>query len=504
MKSFLISILMLAAVIPTICHAEKRVALVIGNGNYQMVTPLTNPTKDAHAIAEKLKSLNFQVVEGYDVDILTLQQKIREFSHVAVDADINLFYYAGHGLGVGGKNYLVPVDARFESSADLDFETVEVDTVMRQMQASHGVSLVFLDACRDNPFMASAVSKSLSSGARAVTISRGLVPVEIVDAGKGMAVAFATSPGDVAYDGEGDHSPFTNALLKYIDKPNTSISEVMAYVTGDVRTSTNDRQKPWLNASLTGPVVLNPVATVVASNETAVIPASNPTVSTANGGGANGAGANVAGATDRLEDQKALFSIATSSDRADDYSAYLDVFPNGLFAGNAHKALDRLQATAVLQNATRSGQTLIPSQTVANAPVVLAVTPDMRAMPANLGTEAALAMDRTKVRELQARLNLDGVNSGTPDGSLGPGSRSAILQWQSLQGLVPTSYFNAVQLEYLKNRTDAAYQIWAVNNPPPKPSTARRSTSSGRSRAQGDAVAAFIFGSVLGGMLASH
>lgn len=459
---FLIALIGLTAILlPGLAAAERRVALVIGNSDYQAVAPLANPKRDAAAVAAKLRALDFEVIEGYDLDIYSLQQSVRSFSREARTADITLFFYAGHGLGIGGKNYLVPVDARFEDPAALEFETVKLDTVMRQMQASNGASLVFLDACRDDPAMTNAVSRSLSTGTRSVSVGQGLVAVEVPDNGKGTAIAFATSPGDVAFDGDGLHSPFTAALLEHIDRPNTALSEIMAYVNGDVRNATNQRQKPWYNQSLTAPVVLNrvtaPLAAPVTSLESVAVP---PDATSA--------------AVPDLAAQKALFDVAVQSDREEDYRVYLQVFPGGLFALNARAAIDRLSERSDPEPESPPARAATLAVEEPSGPLRLVVTEALRAMPATPETEKALDMDSAKRREVQARLLLSQANVGAPDGDFGPNTRRGISAWQTGKGLVATSYLNAAQLQLLMADTEAAWQTWSAANPVPaaRPSSA--------------------------------
>lgn len=430
--------------------AERRVALVVGNGAYQSVTPLANPRSDATAMAVKLRTLGFEVIEGYDVDIYTLQARVRDFARALRGVDVALFYYAGHGLGIDGRNYVVPVDARFEDPTALAFEAVELDTVLSQMQLAHGVSLVFLDACRDNP-MAKSLARSLKGTSRSTVVGTGLAAVDIVEPGRGTAIAFATSPGDVAADGDGAHSPFTEALLRNIDRPNTSISEVMSYVTGEVRAATGDAQRPWLNASLTGPVVLNPVAAIPApqvSTEDTAVPSAATDASVAD-----------------LQAQKALFDVALATDRPEDYRAYLDRFPAGLFVANARNALDRTarSATPSVPPAVAGRGSDAPIE-----PLVLTPGERVRALVADAAAEAALEMDRAKRAEVQTRLNLSGVagaQAGKPDGSFGTGTRRAIAAWQAGQGVPASGYINAPQLEILMASTDATYRGWVAANP---------------------------------------
>ena len=131
--------------------AERRLALVVGNGAYMHSTPLANPVNDADAMANKLEALGFETYVGFDLDKIGMERLLRDFARASRDSDVNLFFYAGHGMSVNGTNYLVPVDAVFEDETALDFEAVSVDFVTRQMSLSNAVNLVFLDACRDNP-----------------------------------------------------------------------------------------------------------------------------------------------------------------------------------------------------------------------------------------------------------------------------------------------------------------------------------------------------------------
>ena len=236
----------------TIANAERRVALVLGNSQYQHAVPLTNPVRDAQAMAERLKKLDFEVVSGFDQTKSQTQATIAQFAKQVRGADIALFFYAGHGLQVSGKNYLLPVDAALEDETSLDFEAVSVDFVLRQMSRETSIRLVFLDACRDNP-LAEVLAKTAGvSGA-----SSGLAEIPIENGGAGTLVAFAASPNQLAYDGSGEHSPFTAALLQRIGESNVSITEAMNRVTSDVFKATAGKQRPWINVSLTTEVVLH-------------------------------------------------------------------------------------------------------------------------------------------------------------------------------------------------------------------------------------------------------
>jgi uncharacterized caspase-like protein len=232
----------------------RRIALVLGNAAYQKVPALPNPVVDAKAIAAKLEELHFEVISGYDLTKLQTQETIARFAKAVRGADVALFFYAGHGMQVDGNNYLLPVDAALEDETSLDFETVQINFILRQMSRETGLRLVFLDACRDNP-----LAKAFGERSETGSVSSGLAEIQIEKSGKGTLVAFATSPNDVAYDGTGEHSPFTTALLAHVGEPGLPLTAAMTKVTGDVVKATGGLQRPWVNLSLTDDVILNPV-----------------------------------------------------------------------------------------------------------------------------------------------------------------------------------------------------------------------------------------------------
>lgn len=228
--------------------AEKRVALVIGNSAYTNAGELPNPANDARDMAEALKSVGMEVILGLDLDKRAFDAKVHEFARAVADADVALLYYAGHGLQVGLHNYLVPVDARLEGERDLDFETVGLDFILRQMELDREgrTSIVFLDACRDNPL---ARNLARSMGTRSLSIGRGLAEVQ---GGVGTFIAYSTKPGDVAADGTGRNSPFAAALVKAVRTPGKSLTALMVEVRKEVLAATANRQVPWDHSALTG------------------------------------------------------------------------------------------------------------------------------------------------------------------------------------------------------------------------------------------------------------
>jgi uncharacterized caspase-like protein len=228
--------------------AQKRVGLVIGNSAYKHATALANPANDANDMGAALKELGFEVILGLDLDKRGFDQRVREFSRALPDAETGVFYYAGHGLQVLGRNFLIPVDAQLQSERDLDFEASSLDFILKQMELDRDgkTSIVFLDACRDNPL---AGNLARSMGTRSAGVGRGLAQVQ---AGVGTFVAYSTQPGNVALDGQERNSPFTAALATSIKEPGRNLTSVMIDVRRKVLAATNGRQVPWDHSALTG------------------------------------------------------------------------------------------------------------------------------------------------------------------------------------------------------------------------------------------------------------
>jgi tetratricopeptide (TPR) repeat protein len=239
-----------SAVVSVAPPIGRRVALVIGNGRYQHAAQLPNPPNDAADIALALRKLGFDVVEGRDLGKREMEDKIREFGRKLERADLALLFYAGHGMQVAGRNYLVPVDAKLERAGDLSLDTIEVGQILAQMEAEKRVNLVFLDACRDNP-LARSFSRSL--GTRSTSVGSGLAAIQ---SAVGTLIAYATQPENVALDGDGRNSPFTAALLKHMATPSLEISALMKRVRADVIAATHEKQVPWDHSSLVGDVIL--------------------------------------------------------------------------------------------------------------------------------------------------------------------------------------------------------------------------------------------------------
>src|SRR5215470_11176379 len=245
-KSFFVFIALFAfAGIATDVHANQRVALVIGNSAYQHTAKLDNPKNDATDMAAVLKQLGFQVIDGFDLDKVAFERKVRDFSVALREAEVGLFFYAGHGLQVAGQNYLVPIDAKAETADALDWEMVRLDLVHRTMERATTTNIIFLDACRNNPL---ARNLARAMGTRSTEIGRGLAAVE---SGVGTLISFSTQPGNVALDGSGRNSPFAGALLRQLKAgAKRDLSAILIDVRNDVMHATRNKQVPWEHSAL--------------------------------------------------------------------------------------------------------------------------------------------------------------------------------------------------------------------------------------------------------------
>jgi len=218
--------------------AADRVALVIGNSAYQNASQLTNPANDSRAISDKLATLGFDVTLQEDLSGQGMRMALGLFAESALRAEIALVFYAGHGIEMSGRNYLIPVDARMRSEATAQFEALALDDVIAAVNQAGRLGVVMLDACRDNPF---AASMQRNSGTR--SMSRGLAPIS-VEGQDGLVISFAAQEGSTAADGDGQHSPYTTALLQVLDEPGLEVGRVFRKVRAQVRNATGGGQVP--------------------------------------------------------------------------------------------------------------------------------------------------------------------------------------------------------------------------------------------------------------------
>jgi Caspase domain len=289
---------------------EARLALVIGNSAYP-TAPLPNPVHDARLMASTLQALGFTVVEAFDADQKTLKRVLQEFGERLERSGrdtVGLFYYAGHGIQVGGTNYLIPIDANIARESDVEIEAVSAQAVLATLDyARNRLNLILMDACRNNPY-----ARSFRSAAR------GLARM---DAPNGSLIAYATAPGAVAADGRGNNSPYTEALTRAMQEPGVPIEQVFKNARRAVMAETQNQQVPWESSSLTSDFYF------MAKPETGAEPA----LPVAQG----------------QIDREALFwqSIKDSGNR-EDFEEYLRQFPHGLFHGLARQRLADLSGAS--------------------------------------------------------------------------------------------------------------------------------------------------------------
>lgn len=218
--------------------AEKRVALVIGNGNYE-TAPLRNPVNDATLVSATLREIGFDVISRTDVNLSGMKSAVKEFSRKIQNGAVGLFYYAGHGMQSGGRNFLIPIGAQIEAEGDLVLEGLDLNVVLEQMGAAQNrLNIVILDACRNNPF-----TRSFRS------YSQGLAQV---NAPAGTFIAYATAPGQTASDGKGQNGLYTQELIANLRAPGLPIEEVFKRVRVEVKQKSGGVQIPWDASSLEG------------------------------------------------------------------------------------------------------------------------------------------------------------------------------------------------------------------------------------------------------------
>lgn len=465
--------------------SQNRIALVIGNSAYSYAQRLSNPSNDAEAIASALRRIGFNVIYGIDLDYFEMQSILEKFSDAIYDADTALFFYAGHGIQTDGRNYLIPVDAKLRRWSDLRFRAVDIDVFLDEMRETD-VDILFLDACRDNPFDIAFER----GGNRSVTPARGLA--EITDP-KGSFIAFATEPGNVALDGKGKHSPFTESLLRHIETPNLEIGAMMARVRVDVLKMTDGKQHPWSSSSLVGEYFLAP-SDLVESTDVAAI--------------AGQTGRDLDGYSAQVIELEFWRSINVL-DTEDAYSTYLGIYPQGVFAPIANLRLKEIRNSPERQGqyskapassdegASRAEHvpdleapvagsslaggvedTLSKTSTdklVSNIDTYVGEEKNSPAVKENNSSkkseilpseelekavESGLGLSRSDRKEVQRRLTLIGFNTRGVDGVFGPNTRKALSEWQKSAGLGTNGYLNEESYAQLMRDSEGPFASW--------------------------------------------
>ena len=309
---------MLVAFTPAGAQAAGRVALVVGNSAYEQTSLLANPVNDAEAVGAALERIGFDVTVLRNADEDAMDDALGELAEASTGADVSLLFYAGHGMEMNGANYLIPVDARLASASAVPLETIPLDSVLGAM-ANARTRIVILDACRNNPF-----ARSMRGATRANVRSGGLAAVA---SGEGLLVAYAAAAGDVAADGDGsENSPYTTALLEHLERPGVDVRIMLGDVGAAVMARTGDQQ-PFISASLSGEHHLNPLV-------------GEHYLSGSGGGGVTD------GPPDpvRAQQETVFWQSAANSTDAADFEAYLERWPNGVYASLARNRLAALRA----------------------------------------------------------------------------------------------------------------------------------------------------------------
>lgn len=464
----LLASLMCMALSVSAAKADRRVAFVVGNGSYKNVAQLPNPPIDAKAMAATLRNVGFEVIEGSNLSRDQMTEKLLDFGRKAQGSDIALFYYAGHGIAVSGTNYLLPVDADIKSEMDVKLgAAINIDLTLEQTMGDAKVKLVFLDACRDNPFAAKIKSNSAT---RSVNVQSGLAEMK---SGEGTLIAFATGPGQTALDGqEGNNSPFTRALIDNITKPGVEIQQAMTSVRAQVNEETRKGQLPWGHTNLTGSVYLNqaPATQVAAAAPTAtgIVPA---------------APASSEGV--ELE----YWRSVKESNKPEELNAYLSAYPNGQF-----KALALARLAAIKSGPSTATRTL-------NAGIDPATFTD----EATQLTEDQIGLSKTQRRDVQRRLTGLGFDT-KQTGVFNDETRAVLKRWQAARGYPSSGYLNKNQHKALLSEVVAAPPVASDNSQ----KAARRAASAPapssappppQRSSPGDAAGAAFVGGVVGGMM---
>ena len=393
-----------------------RVALVIGNGAYEHVPELKNPKNDSEDLANALTAVGFEVLLHTDQSQGSMLDTLRGFRRKAARAEIALIYFAGHGIEIDRQNYLIPVDAVLETDSDINFEAVPLDTMIFAASGASRLSMVIVDACRNNPFAASIQRTNASR-----SIGRGLSAVEPT---KNTLVAYAAKEGTTAADGAGRNSPYAEALIKALNEPNLEVGLMMRRVRDQVLDTTSGQQEPFVYGSLS--------AEQIFLNDTRGLSLVAPKPETPQTQGASAA-------------EIAFWqSIAETSDPAE-LESYLARYPNGLFSVLAEARVARLR------NAE-------PGPKDAFKPLVPQVDPDV-AEPTQ--PEPSRALTRREVIELQERLSALGHSLGRADGIPGRRTATAVRAFERSQDLPETGEASLPVLAALRDKvTDADLEDW--------------------------------------------
>lgn len=381
---------------------ERRVALVIGNSDYVHVPQLVNPANDADDIARTLRQMDFVVTLRHDLDDRGMRLALRDFRAVAEGADVALIYYAGHGVQIDNTNFMIPVNAELQRDADVEFEAIQLETMLQAVEPAGGLRIVLVDACRNNPFLVG-MRRSVASR----SLGRGLGKVEI----DGVVVGFAARDGTVALDGTGRNSPYARALLDHLGEPGLELGKLFRKVRDAVLNATGGAQEPFFYGSLPAEDIF-------------LVPP-EPTL-----------------AMQTIDVDPSIFGDFAEADRTDTpegWAAFLErqgrVRDNPLvrLAGQRLAALHVPEAAE--PGVSVEAPTAVPE---AEPPVKLNRSPPAW-LTAPLRPDGTYELDLDSRRAVQRALNMAGYATGGIDGQFGPMTRRAITAIRAEAGLPPGS-----------------------------------------------------------------
>lgn len=437
----------------------KRIALVIGNGAYQKVPVLDNPGNDATDIAEALQSLGFEVIKGTNTDRMQMKRLINEFGEKLVRSKgVGLFYYAGHGIEVRGRNFLIPVDADIAREFQTEFEAIDVNLILTSMDdANNGFNIVVLDACRNNPF------------SRGWTRSGDTGGLANVNAPTGTFIAFAAAPGRTASDGKGTRNGiFTGALLKNLKRPNLKLEEVFKATREGVIALTGGNQVPWDSSSIQGDFYFNFSKTVepqTQANSTAPVlkPTPLPT-------------ATPVSIMQDFDGQGAYWNEMRNRDNRSGYELYLAEYPTGKHSAEAKDRIDKFKQDELTRLKNAEQAKWLESQRLNTKDAYQAYLSSYPnggfAADARAGLKALeIMVERAKWRDAQDLNTKDGYTAYLatyPNGEFAAEARSGIkaienrddqAKWDEVQILNRKSAFQSYLSTYPNGKYSvAAYQ----------------------------------------------
>jgi hypothetical protein len=393
---------------------EKRVALVIGNSAYENVSVLANPKNDAADMSVALTDIGFEVTKIEDADFASMRKALRQFSKQARNARIALVYFAGHGMEVDRQNYLIPTDAVLASDQDIEYEAISIDLLNRSVSGASGLSMILLDACRNNPF-----ANKMKSEKSTRSIGRGLAPVE---PNIGSLISYAAREGTTADDGDGRNSPYTKALLNHIKEPGVDVRRIFDKVRDSVMEETGGVQQPFVYSSLPGRDVL-----LIPPSETTTAPSNTNTPSPINN------------AALELE----YWNSVKDSGSVELLNSYLAQYPTGSFAAIAKFRIKNIES---------------------NTETASAVAPVTKNQE-TLSAQSADTFSQAEIRIVQTELRKKGYGIEATDGVLNSQTKDAISEYQSDWQITKTGAMSRELIDRLqRNHPDTKAKLVRAAN----------------------------------------